>query len=266
MRLLSCLVALALASPLCAAPKKILLIGQGSDGHPPTTHEFRAGVRVIAECLKKYDNLDVTVVSADGAWKEGPELIGRSDCVLLYVSQGYRWMQQSDERMAAFRELAKRGGGLLGLHWAVGTKDPKFIPEGLKLLGGCHGGPDRRYKVLTTKLAPAEVEHPVLAGVKALEVKDEFYYSLKFAQPAEQITPVMTALINDKPETVAWAWRRPDGGRSFGFTGLHFHANWARPEYRRLVTQAVLWAAKEPIPDGGADVDIPEDVLKLEAK
>ena len=29
-------------------------------------------------------------------------------------------------------------------------------------------------------------------------------------------------------DLVSWAWPRPDGGRSFGFTGLHFHENWRR--------------------------------------
>ncbi len=27
------------ATPLIAAPKKLLLVGQGPDGHPPSTHE-----------------------------------------------------------------------------------------------------------------------------------------------------------------------------------------------------------------------------------
>ena len=47
------------------------------------------------------------------------------------------------------------------------------------------------------------------------------------------------------------AWDRPDGGRSFGFVGLHFHKNWERIEYRRLVSQAILWSLKMPIPEGG---------------
>jgi hypothetical protein len=55
---------------------------------------------------------------------------------------------------------------------------------------------------------------------------------------------------------VAWAWQRPDGGRSFGFTGLHFHDNWQLSEYRRLVVQGVLWSLKLPIPSSGVDVAI----------
>ena len=29
-------------------PKRLLIVGQGSDGHPPTTHEFMPGARVLA--------------------------------------------------------------------------------------------------------------------------------------------------------------------------------------------------------------------------
>jgi hypothetical protein len=63
---------------------------------------------------------------------------------------------------------------------------------------------------------------------------------------------------------VAWAWERPDGGRSFGFSGLHYHDNWKLPEYRRLVVQGILWSMKLPVPGKGADVEIDEKLLKLE--
>src|SRR2546426_7113456 len=53
--------------------------------HPVNTHEYMAGLRVLAHCLKKVDGVDVTTVRAEGAWKEGPELIDRSDGVVLFL-------------------------------------------------------------------------------------------------------------------------------------------------------------------------------------
>ena len=47
---------------------------------------------------------------------------------------------------------------------------------------------------------------------------------------------------------------REGGGRSFGFSGLHFHENWQIPEYRRLVAQGVLWTLDLPIPKDGIGV------------
>ena len=40
-----------------------------------------------------------------------------------------------------------------------------------------------------------------------------------------------------------WVYERPDGGRGFGFTGGHFHANWANDDQRKLVLNAILWLA-----------------------
>ncbi|MCE9532791.1 MAG: hypothetical protein K8T89_16970, partial [Planctomycetes bacterium] len=103
-----------------AAPKKLLLVGQGPDGHPPLTHEYLPGVSIIEKSLKGVADLEITLVKADGAWKEGPELIERSDAVLFFVSEGAAWLQTEPKRLAALQALAKRGGGVLVLHWGMG--------------------------------------------------------------------------------------------------------------------------------------------------
>ncbi len=256
--------ALLLASPAPAeAPKKLLLIGQGPDGHPPTTHEYVAGLKVLEKCLKPVKGIEVTTVRADDPWKEGPELIGRSDGVVVFLAEGARWLSADAKRHEALTKLAARGGGLTVLHWGMGTKDAANIDAFVKLFGGCHGGPDRKYKVLEVEAEPADTRHPVLAGVGKFRVKDEFYYELKFAKPEGTVKPLLRVPIDGKGQTVAWAWERPDGGRSFGFSGLHFHDNWRLPEYRRLVTQGVVWTLKLPVPKGGLPVEVTEDDLKL---
>jgi hypothetical protein len=77
------------------------------------------------------------------------------------------------------------------------------------------------------------------------------------------VRPILRVPIDGQSETVAWAWERPDGGRSFGFSGLHFHENWRLPAYRRLVTQGVLWTLKQPIPAAGLGVEIGEEDLRI---
>jgi hypothetical protein len=74
---------------------------------------------------------------------------------------------------------------------------------------------------------------------------------------------LLTVPIDGRREMVCWAWQRPDGGRSFGFSGLHFHENWARIEYRRLVVQGVLWTLQMPIPANGLAVEITAEDLQL---
>jgi hypothetical protein len=243
--------------------KKLLLIGQGPDGHPVETHEYVAGLRVLGKCLEPMSGLEVSTVRADGPWKEGPELIDRADGVVLYLAEGAKWVQADPKRSEAFARLAKRGGGIVALHWALGTREAKPIADFVKLVGGCHGGPDRKYAVVETKLEVADVEHPIVRGIAHFTAKDEFYYRLKFVEPEKSVTPLLTAIIDGKKETVAWCWERPDKGRSFGFSGFHFHANWRLPEYRRLVSQGLLWTVNVPIPRDGLKVEVAESDLKL---
>src|SRR6185436_4067998 len=97
------------------------------------------------------------------------------------------------------------------------------------------------------------------------------------------VTPILQAIPPDgtrstphtkerkgEIETMAWAFERFDGppgekvvGRSFGFTGGHFHRNWAVEDYRRVVVNAILWCAGEDIPEKGATVKFdPADLNK----
>jgi type 1 glutamine amidotransferase len=253
---------LALAPAWADGPKKVLLVGQGPDGHPAGTHEYVAGIKVVQKCLTRADGLELLVSRGDEPWKEGPELLERADGVVLYLSEGAKWMNRDPARRRALERLAKRGGGIVGLHWAIGTRKAENIDLCLKLLGGCHGGPDRKYKVLTTPVRVTP-DHPITRGLKGFNARDEFYYRLKWVTPKEGVTPLWQVTIEGKPETVAWAWERPDGGRSFGLSGLHFHDNWARPEYRRFVVQGILWTLKKPIPEKGFPVEIDDKDLKL---
>ena len=259
-------IAVSVITPACGETiraQHVLLIGQGPDGHPPGTHEFMAGVKVLETLLSSVPGLRATVVNADEPWPEGPAFIDQADAVVLFVTQGAQWMQQEPERHAALKRLAQRKGGIVALHWAVGAKDAKYIEGQLELLGGTRGGPQRKYKVLETDVKIADPKHPITSHMSKFRINDEFYYSLDFVKPPGTVHPLLTARIDGKDETVCWAWDRPDGGRSFGFVGLHFHSNWRRPEYRRLVMQGILWTLRLPIPKEGVKVDIDPKLLEL---
>jgi len=225
-------------------PKRLLLVGQGPDSHPAGTHEYMAGVERVAKLLEADQRVKTQVVRADGEWTDGPELIENSDGLVLFVSEGAKWCSADPRRYEALTKLAARGGGLTVLHWGMGTREAGPIEPFLKLFGACHGGPDRKYQVVRSELRPAMPAHPIAAGLKAFDVRDEFYYRLKLSAGEPGVQPVMQALIDGQPETVAWAWERPDGGRSFGFSGLHFNDNWDLPEYALLMKQGVLWTLK----------------------
>ena len=151
------------------------------------------------------------------------------------------------------------------LHWGMGTKDAENIDDFVSLFGGCHGGPDRRYKVVEVTTQLKTPNHAILRGVEPLNVHEEFYFKLK--QPADRtaLTPLIQVPIEDENHTVSWAWQRRDGGRSFGFTGLHFHENWRHTAYRRLIAQGTLWILGEEIPAAGIDEHLDDKVLDLPA-
>ncbi len=254
-----------LAAANAESPKKrLLLLGQSPDGHPKGTHEYVPGVNVMAKCLADVPGLEVSVVNTDNPWTVGPELLAEADGAVLFLSEGAKWIQEEPRRLEAFGRLAARAGGLVTLHWAMGTREAKNIDAYLKLLGGCHGGPDRKYKVVEkASVRIADAEHPIVRGIKPFDVREEFYYRLKFVNAKTAIEPILQTEIDGNLETVCWAWQRPDGGRSFGFSGGHFHDNWQRAEYRRLMAQGILWTLKLEIPADGLNVKVNEGDLKL---
>jgi type 1 glutamine amidotransferase len=235
------------------AKKRVLLLWQSPDGHPKETHEYQLGQKILKRELDKFAGIETTLVNVDDPWKQGPELLAKADGVVLFISEGAKWLNADPKRLAVFQECAKRKVGLGVLHWGMGTKDAKNIKPFVDLFGGCHGGPDRKYKVVETDaFIPIQKPHPIHNGLGKFKVRDEFYYTLKF--PKGGVTPILNVYIDGETQTVAWAYNREDSGRSFGFSGLHFHENWQLAEYRRLVTQGVLWTLAMPIPEDGIAV------------
>ncbi len=107
---------------------------------------------------------------------------------------------------------------------------------------------------------------------------DEWYFHMRFRDNMDGVTPVLSAIppksTMERPDGphsgnpavreevargdkqhVGWATERKDGGRSFGFTGGHFHWNWGRVDQTRLVANAILWAAKVDVPESGIKID-----------
>jgi hypothetical protein len=128
--------------------------------------------------------------------------------------------------------------------------------------------------------------HPVTRGVAPFSNRDEWYFNMRWPSDEAQksrITPLLIAAPSDavragpyvsprgpyahivadsgRTETMMWAYERPDGGRSFGFTGGHTHTNWGDANQRRIVLNALLWIAKMNVPPSGVvDRIVPSDL------
>lgn len=259
---LSCLALLLASVAMAAPPARVLLLGQQRD-HPPGSHEYLDGLRVLAESLKDQPDLDLQLVAADEPWKDGPKLIQDADAVVLYLGQGGRWAENDPARQQALAELTARGGGVTALHWGIGSVDGKYVPGHTARIGAVHGGEDRKY-IFTKEPYPVEVlPHPVTRGIDDFRLQDEFYYRLK-RSPVGKVSPLLLVPIDGNAEMVAWTYERPDGGRSFGFSGMHFHDNWKKLECRRMVAQGVLWTLKRDIPPAGLPVRVDAAVYDLD--
>jgi hypothetical protein len=57
----------------------------------------------------------------------------------------------------------------------------------------------------------------------------------------------------------AWAAERAGGGRGFGFTGGHVHANWKHDGHRKVMLNAIAWVARGEVPAQGVASKTPTD-------
>jgi type 1 glutamine amidotransferase len=176
-------------------------------------------------------------------------------------------------RLGILTALARQGVGIGCVHYAVEPTKANGQAEFLQMIGGAfeiHWSVNPHWDAQFTSLP----KHPITRGVKPFTIRDEWYFNLRFVDGMKGITPILAAIPDastvSRPDghhsgnpavraavargdaqVVSWAYERPDGGRGFGFTGAHFHANWGNDDFRRLVLNAILWLAKVEVPSGG---------------
>lgn len=257
------LLAWSMAVPVFAAEaapvkKQLLLLSSAPDGHAAKTHEYRTCLDHLSQLLTERGDLEVLHQQVTNDWDSGLEALKKADGVVLYLSEGAAWISKEPRRLEAFLQAAQQGKGFLVIHWSLGTREAGPISTMLQLIGACHGGPDRKYRVMEGEVKIASPQHPILQGIKPFKIHDEFYYELKKVDGSQvgtkPIQPLFEVEIDGKPQPIAWAWERAAGegkptGRSVGFVGGHFQETWMHPAYERLLVQSAYWivhATAEP--------------------
>jgi type 1 glutamine amidotransferase len=243
---------------------KVVLVA-GRQSHGPGAHEFFAGCALLMKLLRQTPGV-FPVMARDG-WPRDPRTFQDAKAVVFYMDGGGGHPILQQDHRAAVQKLIDQGVGFVNLHYAV--EYPKSQSEHvLAWLGGYY-----ETGFSTNPTWPAHFaslpRHPITRGVRPFDVEDEWYFNIRFAPQSQAVTPILTATPPDavrrtpaakehpgREEVVAWAFERPGGGRSFGFTGGHFHRNWGDENFRRLVTNAILWAAHVAVPAEGARVDL----------
>jgi type 1 glutamine amidotransferase len=267
-----------LCSPASAAEKakakKIVLIGMNRD-HGPGEHEYLAGLKILAECLKQTPGVEPVILKVEyndkGFGKHAKALDG-AHSVVCFLRAGGAFLLDNKERKEKIQELLKKGTGFVALHWAV--EGPKKLGDPyMAILGGYYepGFSDNPHN--TTTVRAADAKHPIARGWKPFEARDEFYFKIRLLPGAKPAIVADTLTGHDKKkyqrQTIGWVYTRKDNkgdlgpGRSFGFTGCHFHVNFGIPEFRRLIVNGILWTANVKVPEKGAPVKLKHKVPKV---
>ena len=261
--------------------KPFILLLAGRPSHGPGQHEHNAGVQLFAKCLAQGAPQVVTKFYLSAAWPT-PEELAQADTILFYADgAGGHPMLQGDHLAQTEKEM-KRGAGFVCVHFAVEYPKEKGGPQALEWMGGffeMNWSVNPHWTADYTELP----KHPISNGVKPFSTKDEWYYHMRFNDAAGKLTAILSAIPPEssvgrdggragnptvreavaakKPQTTAWAYERPEGGRGFGFTGGHFHQGWGNDDQRKLLLNALLWTAKVEVPATGVESKItPEDL------
>jgi type 1 glutamine amidotransferase len=256
--------------PTDPALTKIVLVA-GRPSHGPGEHEFFAGCAVLMKLLQQTPGV-FPVMVRDG-WPRDPKTFENAKAVVFFMDGGGGHPIIQKDHRAVVGGLIDKGVGFVNLHYAV--EYPRRESEHvLAWLGGYYetGFSTNPHWKADFKSLP---DHPIARGVKPFEAQDEWYFNIRFAPQSKGVTPILKATPPDRvrgtpeakkhpgrEEIVAWAVERDKGGRSFGFTGGHFHRNWGDENFRRIVVNAILWTANLEVPKEGARVELDPAELK----
>jgi quercetin dioxygenase-like cupin family protein len=252
--------------------KKIVIIG-GEKSHGPGEHDYPNGIPMIAAWLRAAPAFaGADILSYTGGFPADASVLEGASSLVLY----FDGVQQKPAplvdpaRVALLQKVMDAGAGLVALHQASTLPPGNTDVPLIEWLGAKRNGMfDRTTEQTTLKLVGAT--HPVAAGVKEITHNDEYYPTLIF-HSERKVTPILRAELTPKfgdakkqsanppargEHTVAWAFERANGGRSFGFTGAHYVKNLEEPNLRQLLVNAIAWTAKIDVPKTGVPVPAP---------
>jgi hypothetical protein len=258
-----------LAAQNAAGPavKKIVFVGDKRPHGPRGNHEFVAGPIYMARTLNAaYPNCYATVTTYD----KFPKDLSHADAVIILINNGGPAVNP------AVKEAMARGAGFMAIHYGVEVNKGEQGDAFLKWMGG-YFEPNWSVNPFWTPHFTKFPDHEITRGVKPFSVNDEWYYHMRFVDGMKGVTPILTDLPDlktiqgegkktlahegnpyvyqevaaGKPQHVAWAYVRPDGGRGFGFTGYHRYENLTNDSFRTILLNAAAWVAKLEVPTGG---------------
>jgi putative membrane-bound dehydrogenase-like protein len=238
-------------------------------------HEFLAGATYLARRINaEYPNA-FAVVYPQSQW---PKDLSKADAIIVLLNQADKAANDPNIKAAV-----EHGAGFAAIHFGVEVSKGEPGDNFLHWMGGYF---EQFWSVNPTWEANVTIigEHPVARGVEPFTMKDEWYYHMRFREGMKGVTPILSAIapMNTvhfkeggkpsshggnadvlkavqaaEPQHLAWVSDRPDGGRGFGFTGMHAFANLTNDSFRTTLLNGVAWVAKLEIPANGVPSKTP---------
>lgn len=274
-RLLNLVLPLAMCTLSAPAAERHVLLIAGPASHGPGAHEHEAGLEVLAQHLES-SGLGISTKVVLG-WPDDDAMVAAADALVIYSDGLGKHVAKGEHEALLSRVAAGKSHAVI--HFALEPGEPQLAAALNAAIGG-HFEVNWSVNPMWDLKEPILAAHPITRGVSPFEVRDEFYYHMRFRESG--VTPILqahppaaslgaedgprsgnpvlrAALANKEPQTLAWISENPGGSRGFGFTGGHFHALWLNDDYRKLIVNAIAWTAGVEIPEGGIPGKISPD-------
>lgn len=250
--------------------KKIVYVA-GPPSHGPRQHEHNAGCLLAARLLNENMGDKVLATAYLNGWPNDPSAFQNADAVIVHSDGGAKHPAYWHLRQIDY--LRKQGVGIGMVHYAVEMTPGEPNDALIAATGGAF---EVNYSVNPhwdgdfSKFP----QHPVANGVKPFKIHDEWYFNMRFIKDMKGVAPILSSIPPDdtmarqdgahsgnpdvrkmvaerQRQHLCWVIEREDGGRGFGFTGLHFHDNWADENFRKTLLNAACWTAGVEVPPEG---------------
>ncbi len=202
---------------------------------------------------------------------------------MLMAAGGIPALQDNHQQL--LQKAIDRGAGIMMMHYAVQCADHTSCGETFREWIGGNYEAGFSCNPIWTADYKSFPKHPISRGLVPFKIEDEWYFSIRFPEDKSNLTNLLVAKPSDetrdgpyvypagpypqiqaqkgRDETMMWTIEREDGGRGVGFTGGHFHRNWADDHFRKVVLNAMLWICKVEVPEGGVRSSVTEEQMTM---
>jgi putative membrane-bound dehydrogenase-like protein len=220
------------------APRRAEVLFLGNEGKHHDSGKYAPWLAIAM--FKEGINLTYTTTTDD----LNEENLEKYDGLIIYANHDEITPSQEE----ALRDFVEGGKGLIPIHSAAGCfRNSDWYINAI-------GGAFKSHGVGTFTAEIKNSSHPVMQGISAFETWDETYVH-------QRINPDMTVLMERVEGThrEPYTWVRNEGdGRVFYTAFGHNDSTWLNVDFRKLVTNGVLWAIGDEVRELVERLQIPD--------